>query len=113
MTQGISVLTEYADLLALCRKPFRYWEHEFVSGNIYVNVHSTIIRLNSLGVPWSLQQEDVKVVDNTDASNKFKYDATCVVQLAIEGMGSRGAPGGHSGTDKSDTAKSAHSFALR
>jgi hypothetical protein len=106
-------MPEYAELLALCQRPFKWSEHEFVKGNIYVNVHSTIVRLNSLGVPWSLHQEDVKVVDNTDTGNKFKYDATCVVQLAIEGMGSRGAPGGHSGTDKSDTAKSAHSFALR
>lgn len=109
-------MTDYQTLLDQCHKPFKYWQHEFLQGKfIYVRVQDTVLRLNSLGVPWSFDQGPVEIVENPvkTKNGSTQYDAVTYGQLSIEGMGSRGAPGASTNTDKDNAAKAAHSFALR
>lgn len=107
---------KYQDLLDKCHLPFKYYEHEFLQGKyIYVRIQSTVLRLNSLGVPWSFDQGPVEITESASKTGqgKVQYDAVTYGQLSIEGMGSRGAPGASTNTDKDNAAKAAHSFALR
>ncbi len=105
----------YSELLEACHKPFPWWSHQFISGNIYVKIQDTVIRLNSLGVPWDLHQGEPVVTINPKAtsSGKAQYDAVTSVQLHIEGLGNRGATGGATNFDIDTAVKSAHSYAVR
>lgn len=105
----------YDELLEACHKPFRWDEHQFIDGNIYVKIQHTVQRLNSLGVPWDLQQGDVHVELNSakTKSGKDQYNAHCAVQLRIDTLGTRGAVGAATNFDLDTAVKSAHSYALR
>jgi hypothetical protein len=115
-------MTDYQTLLDACHKPFKWHSHEFLQGKfIYVRVQDTVLRLNSLGVPWSFDQGPVEITENPARTKPSKfapegniqYDAVTYGQLSIEGMGSRGAPGASTSTDKDNASKAAHSLALR
>lgn len=109
-------MTDYQTLLDQCHRPFKYWQHEFLQGKfIYVRVQDTVLRLNSLGVPWSFDQGPVEITESPlkTKNGSVQWDAVTYGQLSIEGMGSRGAPGASTNTDKDNASKAAHSFALR
>lgn len=110
-------MSDYDTLLNKCKKPFPWDAHEFLQGKfIYVRIQDTVIRLNSLGVPWDFIQGRVEyteeIVEKEGKKTKW-YTAATEGQLTIEGLGSRGAPGAARGTDQDNAGKSAHSFALR
>lgn len=109
-------MPEYQELLDKCHKPFKYHEHEFLQGRfIYVRIQSTVQRLNSLGVPWDFVQAPVEIAENPKKTSNggTQWDAVTHGQLTIQGLGSRGAPGASTSTDKDNASKAAHSFALR
>lgn len=109
-------LQSYDELLKACHRPFKYYEHEFnQQKHIYVKIQNTVLRLNSLGVPWDFTVNSVSVVDNPakTSTNKSQYDAVVSAQLHIEGLGNRGAVGADTNFDKDNAVKSAASYALR
>lgn len=106
----------YDELLAKCHKPFPWYSHEFLQGKyIYVRVQDTVLRLNSLGVPWSFDQGPVEITESPHKTKNggIQWDAVTHGQLMIQNMGSRGAPGASTSTDKDNASKAAHSFSLR
>lgn len=111
-----NTLPEYQQLLDACSRPFKYYQHEFLQGKyIYIRIQDTVQRLNNLGVPWSFEQGPVAITENPikTKSGSVQWDAVTYGQLTIEGMGSRGAPGASTNTDKDNASKAAHSFSLR
>lgn len=109
-------MPDYQELLDACHKPFKWWEHEFnPQGHIYVKIQNTHLRLNSLGVPWHWNVDNVTVVDNHELtrSGKKQYDAVVWGHLTIEGLGTRGAPAANTNFDKDNAVKGADSYATR
>lgn len=109
-------MSDYKALLEACHKPFAYYDHEFnPQGHIYIKIQSTVLRLNSLGVPWDWIVTSETIVDNPNKTRQGKdqYDAVVRGQLVIEGLGSRGANGAGTNFDKDNVVKAAGSYALR
>lgn len=114
------------DLYKQCYKAFRADEHEHNGkGHIYVSVNSTIQRLNELQIQtdsnfwepadWSFQSKHfTTAISPTQTRNgKDQYDAFCVGELTIPGLGTRMGTGADTNADLDTASKSSQAYALR
>lgn len=109
-------------------KAFKADQHEWNGkGHIYVNVNSTIERLNSLvdidgwPVPWSFGNKHFSTAISPTRTKptpafpdgKAQYDAFCVGELTIGALGTRMGTGADTNVDLDTASKSSQAYSLR